>query len=41
MALWSHKNPVTLLGAKVSGIGWEDVSDNHSGVWVRRFPLPQ
>jgi len=26
MALWSHHEPVTLLGAKLSGIGWEDLS---------------
>ena len=26
LALWSHRDPVTLLGAKVSGKGWADVS---------------
>ena len=26
MVLWSHNEPVTLLGAKKIGIGWEDVS---------------
>ena len=26
MVLWSRRDPVTLLGAKLTGIGWEDVS---------------
>ena len=26
LALWSHRDPVTLLGAKLSGKGWADVS---------------
>ena len=26
LALWSHRDPVTLLGAKLSGNGWADVS---------------
>ena len=25
LALWSHRDPVTLLGAKLSGKGWADV----------------
>jgi ketosteroid isomerase-like protein len=26
LALWSHRDPVTLLGVKVSGKGWADLS---------------
>ena len=26
LALWSHRDPVTLLGAKLSGQGWADLS---------------
>jgi ketosteroid isomerase-like protein len=26
LALWSHRDPVTLLGAKLSGKGWADLS---------------
>lgn len=25
LALWSHRNPVTLFGAHISGVGWTDL----------------
>lgn len=35
-----HKPAVAIGGAGFVAIGWEDVSVEHPGVYVRRFPLP-
>lgn len=36
----SRHRPAVAIGKYVA-LGWEDSSDMHSGVFVRRFPLPQ
>ena len=32
LALWSHRDPVTLFGAALTGSGWDQLSDNFTTV---------
>jgi hypothetical protein len=34
MALWSRRDPVTLLGAAVNATGWDDISRTFECCWT-------